>query len=128
MVELRILSGRRSSEVISLTALPFRIGRATGADLTLKEPGVWERHCRIEADEPLGFRIVAEGDAIVSFDGKPTHQRRLRNGESFECGSIRIRFLVTAADRRPGQLGAVLTWSLLAAVLVIELGLLWWFR
>ncbi len=128
MVELRILSGRRSSEVISLTAFPFRIGRAADAELTLREPGVWESHCRIEPDEPLGFRVVAEGDAIVSFDGKPTHQHRLRNGESFECGSIRFRFLVTPANRRPGQLGAILTWGLLAVILVIELGLLWWFR
>ncbi|MSU34198.1 MAG: FHA domain-containing protein [Pedosphaera sp.] len=128
MVELRILSGRRSSEVIQLATFPFRIGRASDSELLLKEPGVWDQHCRIEADESPGFRIIAEGDAIVSFEGVPIRQRRLRNGESFECGGIRFRFLVAAVGRRPGQLSAILTWSLLAVVLVIELGLLWWFR
>lgn len=128
MVELRILSGRRSSEVIPLATFPFRIGRAADSELLLQEPGVWDRHCRIEVDETHGFRILAEGNAIVSVAGKPIQQRRLRNGESFECGSIQFRFLIAAVSRRPGRFSTILTWGLLAVVLVIELGLLLWFQ
>src|SRR5262245_39713473 len=116
MVELRILSGSHAGSIARVASTPFWIGRSRQANLVLNDPGVWDRHVVLESDPMAGFRVRAEGDAILVVEGDPVRDHSLRNGDILECGAVRLRFSLSAPVQRTGTWMVWAVFLLLAAV------------
>ena len=107
---------------------PFSIGRYGESDLVLEVSGVWENHARIILLNG-GPGLEAVGTSSVRVNGKPlAAPTPLRLGDLIEVGSAKFRIgmphrLQTGTRRAAAALAA-----LMAAVTLIELGLMLWLR
>jgi hypothetical protein len=129
MVELRILTGSRAGSVVLVSETPFSIGRSHRASLTLADPGIWDRHAVLERDPDCGFKIRAEGAAMLVVEGNWVREHSLRNGDILECGAARLRFSLGAPVQRTGNWMVWAAFLLLAAVTILELAIMAsWFR
>lgn len=120
MVELAILSGRRAATVVPIVRFPCVIGRA-GADVSLEDPGVAAVHATLTGGGIEGFRIEAAGEATMYSGGSSQRQMRLRNGEIFEIGSVRLQFCIRPARPRNLAWMEYLAVALLGGVCAVEL-------
>jgi pSer/pThr/pTyr-binding forkhead associated (FHA) protein len=126
MIQLQILSGKQAGVRWIARRFPVRIGRAAANDLRLEENGVWDRHCVLKFDPAEGFRIDAQPDALLTVNREPAQTARLRNGDSIELGSARLQFWLNAATQRRQWLREALVWTLIAAVCLAEVILVYW--
>ncbi len=127
MFQLKILTGKRAGHIAVARRFPFLVGRATGLDLTLEEPGVWERHGQIDFCPGEGIQLMAEGDALVAVNGSPVKTVILHNGDLMDMGGVKLQFWLAAARQANQRLHACLIWGGLALFLLLQAALVWHF-
>jgi hypothetical protein len=125
MVQLSILTATQRRQV-PVAHFPFRVGRASGMDLRMEEPGVWAEHFHLESQGPEGVLLVPEPQALTLVNGQRAEARRLRMGDVIEAGSVRLTFAIAPA--RPGRFRVreALVWTGLAALALGQLLLISW--
>jgi pSer/pThr/pTyr-binding forkhead associated (FHA) protein len=125
MFQLKILSGKMAGHLMVARRFPFLIGRQANADLILEEPGVWERHARIEFISGEGFRMNADGTALVIINGTAQTSALLRNGDVLELGGVKLQFWLNDPRQSNLRLHAALVWGGIALFLLAQAALIW---
>jgi len=106
---------------------PFHIGRAAGSDLRLEEPGVWEQHLQLDFDPAQGFVLSPQPNAIAHVNGWPISASvMLRNGDTIEIGSVKIRFWIGETKQSRLRFHENLVWGTLLAMTAGQIGLICW--
>ena len=124
MVQLQILSGNRSGTVFQFSHFPIRAGREPGLDLSLEDPGVWQRHFLVDwRDE--GIVVEAEPNALLSVNDKSAQKAVLRNGDVITLGGLKIRFSLSPVRQRSLAPREWLTWIGLAALCLGQVALVY---
>lgn len=100
MIQLHCLSGSMAGTDTVVRHFPFQIGRTDACDLTLVEPGVWDRHATLQFAPGDGFYIEAEGDALMTVNGMAMQRTRLRNGDRIELGGAVLRMWLSSARQK----------------------------
>ncbi len=126
MVQLKILSGKKAGTVWVARRFPVRIGRSPAADLQQEENGVWDQHLQIGLSPGEGFVLTTQPNALVSVNGQPVQHAVLRNGDTIELGSLKLRFWLGETRQAGLRLRERLTWAVLAAVSLGQVGLIYW--
>jgi pSer/pThr/pTyr-binding forkhead associated (FHA) protein len=125
MVQLSILSGPRSGEIVLPPHYPFRIGRADESDLRLDQPGVWPRHLSLDIRWTDGVWIKSEPNALTSVNGHRVGQARLRNGDLIEAGSVRFRMGIKPVHQRGLKWRETSFWLAMAGLWIGQGYLIW---
>ena len=126
MVQLRILSGKKAGTNWDARRFPVRIGRSAANDLPLEENGIWDEHFELTFDRAEGFVLTACPDALVTVNHEPAQTVRLRNGDSIEVGAVRMRFWLGEPHQRGLRLREWFVWTLILAVSVGEIAVVYW--
>jgi hypothetical protein len=126
MVQLRILSGKKAGATWVARRFPVRVGRTSACDLQLEEHGVWNEHFQIDFNPAAGFVLVTQPDALVTANGQPVQRVVLRNGDTVEIGALKMQFWLTEARQRSLQASEWLVWSVIAAVSLGQVALVYW--
>jgi len=126
MVQLEILSGKTARAPWVPSRFPARIGRSSSADLQLAETGVWDQHLQLNFDPAQGFVLVVQPDALATVNGESIRDTVLRNGDSIEIGSVKLRFWLGETRQAGLRHRETLTWTGLAAVTAGQLALIYW--
>ena len=124
MIQLRILSGQMAGTTSVARHFPFAIGRAEGSNLTLAEPGVWERHVAIRFEPGDGFYAEAQGDALMTINGAPGKRLRLCNGDRIELGGAILQFWLDETRQRGLRFPEWLVWTACGLVTAAQIVLL----
>jgi hypothetical protein len=126
MVQLKVLSGRSAGAIVVARRFPLWVGRASGCDLQLEEPGVWDQHFSIRLNPGAGFELDTEPNALVSANGHPVQHAVLRNGDVLEVGGAKLQFWLAEAGQRGLQLREVLFWTIVSLVTLAQVLLIYW--
>lgn len=126
MIQLKISSGHLAGVVHDVRHFPFQIGRSPGNDLRLEEPGVWEQHLELTFDPTQGFVLTSLADALTTVNGWAIQSALLRNGDTIEIGSLKIRFWIGEARQASLRLQESLVWVAVLVATVAEISLLFW--
>jgi pSer/pThr/pTyr-binding forkhead associated (FHA) protein len=126
MIQLKISSGKMAGVSHDVRHFPFHVGRAATADLRLEDDGVWDNHLVFEYDPAQGFIITAQGSALATVNGWPIQSVLLRNGDTIEIGSARLRFWIGEVKQSRLRFHEFLVWASLVAVTTAEVLLLLW--
>jgi pSer/pThr/pTyr-binding forkhead associated (FHA) protein len=124
--QLSILSGDQAGTTQVAGRLPFWIGRSEQDDLRLVDPGVWERHARLELLDGARAGLSANGEALVLVNGQPVRQTPLRNGDVIELGAARLEFGLSPARHRSLRLREFIIWAGLALLCLGQVALIYW--
>ena len=125
MFQFHILSGTQAGTRQVAGRFPFWVGRAPGDDLRLADPGVWDRHARLELRERRHATLVAPSDALVLVNGAAVREARLRNGDIVELGSVRLEFGLSPVRPRSLHFREFLVWAGLALLCAGQIGLIY---
>lgn len=120
MFQIQILSGKSAGVFWTARRFPLRIGRAPGNDLQLEEPGVWDQHLQLEMSPADGIILTSNGDALVTVNNERVQRARLKNGDSIEAGSARLRFWLGGPERRKMLWLEISVWLTMLAVLAAQ--------
>lgn len=126
MVQLQISEGPLASQPQEIRRFPFRIGRAPGADLRLEAAGVWDQHLELDFDPAQGFTLAALPPALATVNGWPIEAVILRNGDTIEIGSQKLRFWIGATKQSTLHIPESLVWIALVSVTAAQIGLILW--
>lgn len=126
MIQFQFLSGKQAGHRWVARRFPVRIGRSAVNDLALEAEGVWDNHCEVRLDPAEGFVIAAQPDALLTVNHEPVQSVRLRNGDSVELGSVRLRFWLADPAARTFRLAETFVWALAAAVCAGQIALISW--
>jgi pSer/pThr/pTyr-binding forkhead associated (FHA) protein len=126
MVQMQILTGKKAGRIFVARRFPWRIGRATGADLRLEEDGIWDSHLELSLSLPEGFTISLQPDALATVNGRSFQQIRLRNGDLLEIGAVKIRFGLSDTRLCNLRWREGLTWFFLIALLLGQVVIIYW--
>jgi hypothetical protein len=105
---------------------PVRIGRSAAADLQLEEEGVWDQHLQLDFNPAKGIVLSAMPNALVAVNGDSVDQIVLRNGDSIDIGSLRMRFWLSETRQVGLRFREGLTWAGIAAICLGQVGLIYW--
>src|SRR5690242_18959672 len=100
MVQLKILSGKKAGSSWDARRFPVRIGRSTGSDLQLEEPGVWDEHLKIGLRPSEGFILETLTNAVATLNGQPVQHSLVRNGDTIELGSVQLQLWLSEPQQR----------------------------
>ena len=126
MIQFKILSGKTAGSTSVARRFPFRVGRASGSDLVLAEPGVWDDHFHIEFEAGNGFIAHPQGDALMTVNGEPARAARLlRNGDSIEIGGARLQFWLDETRQSAMRLREWSVWFGIALVTFAQMALIY---
>jgi pSer/pThr/pTyr-binding forkhead associated (FHA) protein len=125
MIQLRILSGKRTGETLAASRFPIRVGRAANSDLRVDEPGVWDRHLQLDLDPDQGVVLTTSTDAWAHINGESVQQAVLRNGDLIEIGSLQLQFWLSETRQSSINVREAFTWSLIALVCLAQVSLLY---
>lgn len=125
MIQLRILSGKMAGDTQIVRRFPFHIGRATGNDLILDEPGVWDNHLTLGFEKGEGFTLQTAPETFAAINEESKTSARLRNGDIISFGSAKIQFWLAAPRQRGLRLKELSVWLLLAAVTAFQFFLIY---
>ena len=126
MVQLRILSGKKAGTLWETRRFPVRIGRSTGSDLQLEEPGVWDDHLKVALESNEGFMAETQANALANINGQPIQRAALRNGDVLELGSVKLQFWLSEARQRGQGFREAFVWSVISAVCLGQIALVYW--
>jgi len=127
MIQLKLLSGKMAGTVWLARHFPVRIGRATSTDLPIEGDGVWDEHFQIQFVPRSGFRINPAAKASTRINGQPiTEPVLLRNGDIIELGAARLQFWLSESRQRALSLREWLTWIVVGAASLGQIGLIYW--
>jgi len=125
MVQLNILSGKQAGRQTLVRRFPFRVGRAAGNDLQLEDDGVWDEHLTLEFPAGEKFVVRTAPGALAALNHQPLQSATLRNGDLLGLGSVQLQFWLAATRQRGLRWREALVWALLAAVTLVQLGLIY---
>lgn len=126
MVQLRILSGKKTGTVWTARHFPVRIGRASNANLRLEEDGVWERHLLLQFRRADGFVLTAESEALAAVNGHAIREAVLRNGDIIELGALKLQFWLSETRQFGLGFREALVWVGIIVVCLGQAGLIYW--
>lgn len=126
MFQLHILSGTQAGTRTVAGRFPFWIGRSPADDLRLSDPGVWERHARLELRQRRHAALVAAAEARVRVNGADVQEAQLRNGDLIELGSVRLEFGLSPARHRSLRLREAVTWIGFGLLCLGQVALIYW--
>lgn len=126
MIQLQILSGKKAGTRWSARRFPVRIGRGAQNDLQLEEPGIWDDHLVLSRQRHEGITLTTCGEALATVNQTRVDAIRLRNGDSIEIGSVQMRLWLDEVRQRGLRLREWFVWTLVAAVSVGEIALIYW--
>ena len=126
MLQLKILSGKKAGSAWMTARFPVRIGRSQTADLQLEESGVWDQHLELDFNPADGVVLSAQPSALVTVNGQPVQQTRLRNGDAIQIGSLKMEFSLSETRQAGLRLREWLTWAAIAAICLGQIGLIYW--
>jgi hypothetical protein len=111
MLQLRLLAGKNCGAVYDLRRFPYLVGRSTSMDLRLEDPGVWDRHLRLECVPGSGVTLRVLPGALASVNGQAAECIILQNGDIIEFGAVKMEFQLGPARQRGFRLRETLTWA-----------------
>ena len=126
MVQLKVLSGKQAGTTWVARRFPVRIGRSAAADLQLAEDGVWDQHLQLDFNPAEGIVLSALPNALVAVNGQPVLQAVLRNGDTIDIGSLRMRFWLSEIRQVGLSFREGLTWAGIASICLGQVGLIYW--
>ena len=126
MVQLQISTGKMAGDIQVVRHFPFHIGRAAAADLRLEEAGVWDQHLELGFDPAQGFILTTHPPALAAVNGWPIESVILRNGDSIELGSQKIRFWIGTTKQSALHIPENLVWATIAAITAAQIALILW--
>ncbi|MBI1177993.1 hypothetical protein GC207_11220 [bacterium] len=127
MIRLDILTGKQAGQSILVRRFPFWVGRDPASDLVLNEAGVWDRHCSLEYQVPIGYLLLPEPGIETRIDQFVADRKvRLHSAAEISIGGVRMRF--NLADPTPRGLGfrELIVWGFLLLVVAAESWLIYW--
>lgn len=116
MIQLKILSGKMAGTEKVVRHFPFRVGRSPSCELSLDDPGIWDKHFQITLDSSKGFELTAESNTSVVIEGNSVQHIALQNGDTMEVGLVKILFGLSSTRQRSQASREWLTWIALAAL------------
>ncbi|MGH7951668.1 MAG: FHA domain-containing protein [Limisphaerales bacterium] len=125
MVQLNILSGKKTGGHIAVRHFPFHVGRAAQNDLQLEDDGVWDRHLALEFQKKTGFNLAAAPNTIAAVNGKSVQNAILRNGDIITIGSAKLQFWLAAVKQRGLRLRELFVWTLLILITLGQIALVY---
>jgi pSer/pThr/pTyr-binding forkhead associated (FHA) protein len=126
MIQFRILTGAQAGAVQMVDCFPCRIGRASGSEFRLNEPGVWDQHLRLELRLPDGYFLLLQPPALATVNGESFSEVRLRNGDTIEAGSVKLQFWLGETQPASQRLREAATWLGLALFAASQGALIYW--
>lgn len=126
MVQLKISSGKMAGDLQVVRRFPFRIGRSPASDLRLSEDGVWEQHLELDFDPAQGFVLSTQANALATVNGWPIQAVILRNGDTIELGSVKIRFWLGETKQSGLRVPESLVWLTIFVITAAQIGLILW--
>lgn len=126
MVQLTFLSGKLAGGHYDVRQFPFIIGRSAAAHCRVEEEGVWDQHLRISVQQPEGFVLSVQPEAIASVNGQLVQQAMLRNGDIISIGASKIRFLLGPTRQRSLAWREYATWVAFVALCLSQVALIYW--
>lgn len=126
MVLLKVLSGNAAGREFTARRLPFSIGRAPDAGLSLTDDGVWERHCRISLQPGGGLMITSDQDAVTLVNDERVRETRLRNGDTIQLGAATLQFWLSQPRQTGLRLREALTWLAVFALAGLQVAAFHW--
>jgi predicted component of type VI protein secretion system len=125
MVQFQILSGKMAGSQWVARHFPFSVGRSNGADFSLDESAMWDRHFQI-AFQPEGFVLTTEPEAFVILNGERVQRAVLKSGDLLEIGLAKIRFGLSATTQKPLSSRECVAWTGLSLLCLAEVALICW--
>jgi pSer/pThr/pTyr-binding forkhead associated (FHA) protein len=126
MIQLQILTGKQAGARWVARRFPVRVGRDTTSDLRLEEDGVWDRHCELSFDSVQGIVLAVQPNALLTVNQESVSSpHRLRNGDSIELGSVRLRFWLADPALRSSRIREWFVWALIAAMCLGQVALVY---
>ena len=125
MVQIQVVSGRKAGGSWVARRFPIRIGRSAASDLQLEEGGVWDQHIQLQCDPGRGVILQTQPQALTTVNGQPVQEAVLRNGDTIELGSAKLRFGLSATRQRGLRFREGLTWASIAAVSMGQVALVY---
>lgn len=125
MVQFKILSGKKAGTEMVARHFPFQVGRGAGCELSLDDPGVWDKHFQISLDSTEGFVLASEANTSVVISGKTVQRTPLRSGDIIEIGLAKILFALSPTCQKSLVLREWLTWVALAALCLGQVALIY---
>ena len=116
MIQLQILTGTMAGVTWTARHFPVRVGRSPANDLRLEDPGIWDAHFALTCEVPDGVKLAPQADALVTINHHTAGETRLRNGDSIEAGSVKMRFWISAPPQRKLGLRELSIWALIAGI------------
>ena len=126
MVQFKILSGKMAGATWVARRFPVRVGRSAASDLRLEEHGVWDEHFQITLNPAAGFVLETQAEALVTTNGQPAQRAVLRNGDTIEIGSLKMRFWLGEARQGGLRISEWFVWTAIAAVTAVQIALVYW--
>lgn len=126
MLQLQVLTGKRSGSNVELKRLPCRVGRGKSCDLQLTDPGIWDSHVELVLEPREGIFVTVFPHAKAYVNGQPVDRARLRNGDILELGAVRMQFWLGTARQKRFLFSENLTWASVVAVVIAEVVLAYW--
>src|SRR6266516_1655392 len=121
MILLEVLTGKQAGTRWVARRFPVRIGRDSASDLRLEEDGVWDRHCELRCDPAQGVLLAVRPNALLTVNQESvSNPYRLRNGDSIELGSVRLRFWLADPPLRGSRLREAFVWTLIVAICLAQ--------
>lgn len=124
MVQLRVLNGSRAGTAHATSRFPCTIGRSTGDDLQLVEPGIWENHLQLDLQVPAGFRLCRLGQGRASVNGAEFDELVLHNGDVIELGAVKVQFWLAEVRQSDNRVRETLVWLGLGTLVLLEVALI----
>ena len=91
----------------------------------MDDPGVWDRHLQFEFQRDNGFTFTVQQNALVLINGDIVQAGMLRNGDSIEIGSARLRFWLARSTQKTLRVREALTWFALFALFAAQIALIY---
>ena len=127
MIQLQVLTGKQAGTRWVARRFPVRVGRDTASDLRLEEDGVWDQHCELNFDPAQGILLVVQPNALLSVNQEAiATPHRLRNGDSIELGSVRLRFWLGDPVLRSSRFREGFVWTLIVVICLAQVALVYW--
>jgi hypothetical protein len=126
MVQFKILSGKKAGSSWDARHFPVHIGRSANSDLQLEEAGVWDDHLKISLNAVEGFLVETQTSAFASINGQSIQHATLRNGDTIEIGSVKLRFWLSEAPQRGQTLREAFVWTVISLVCFAQIALVYW--
>jgi predicted component of type VI protein secretion system len=124
MIQIQVLNGKMAGHRWVARRFPVQLGRGRTCDLSLDEPGVWDRHAEItRTDDAFAFSV--HSPALATINAEPATDRPLRNGDIIELGGVQLRFSLSPTRHSGLALREAITWLSIALLCAAQAALIY---